>query len=128
MKKTLFRVLVSIVTIFGACALIAYGIYNIENREKFYPSEAGIIFAVFLFIIAAIVLLSLLWYWILLSDEIRLDLKEKGIMENKIILEINLESDKRAIASILVANGYAVKIEGVKNGNRSKKVLVAWKD
>ena len=69
MKKTLFRVLVSIVTIFGACALIAYGIYNIENREKFYPSEAGIIFAVFLFIIAAIALLSLLWYWILLSDE-----------------------------------------------------------
>lgn len=68
MKKTLFRVLVSIVTIFGACALIAYGIYNIENREKFYPSEAGIIFAVFLFIIAAIALLSLM-YWILLSDE-----------------------------------------------------------
>lgn len=30
MKKTLFRVLVSIVTIFGACALIAYGIYNTE--------------------------------------------------------------------------------------------------
>jgi uncharacterized membrane protein len=70
MKKTLFRVLVSIVTILGACALIAYGIYNIENREEFYPSEAGIFFAVFLFIIAAIVLLSLLWYWILLSDEV----------------------------------------------------------
>lgn len=49
-------------------------------------------------------------------------------MENKIVLEINLESDKRAIASILVANGYAVKIECVKNGNRSKKVLVAWKE
>lgn len=49
-------------------------------------------------------------------------------MENKIILEINLESDKRTIASILVANGYAVKIECVKNGNRSKKVLVAWKE
>ena len=54
--------------------------------------------------------------------------KENGIMENKIILEINLESDKRAIASILVANGYAVKIECVKNGNRSKKVLVAWRE
>lgn len=54
--------------------------------------------------------------------------KEKGIMENKILLEINLESDKRAIASILVANGYAVKIECVKNGNRSKKVLVAWRE
>ena len=45
--------------------------------------------------------------------------KEKGIMENKIVLEINLESDKRAIASILVANGYAIKIECVKNGNSS---------
>ena len=54
--------------------------------------------------------------------------KEKGIMENKIILEINLESDKREVASILVANGYAVKIECVKNGNRSKKVLVAWRE
>jgi ribosomal protein L23 len=57
-----------------------------------------------------------------------LDLKEKGIMEDKIVLEINLESDKRTIASILVANGYTVKVESVKNGSRSKRVLVAWRE
>lgn len=44
-------------------------------------------------------------------------------------LEITLESDKRAIAAILVANGYNVCIAVVSNGKgRGKKVLAYWKD
>jgi hypothetical protein len=44
-------------------------------------------------------------------------------------LEITLDSDKRAIAAILVANGYCVCIEVISNGKgRGKKVLAYWKE
>lgn len=44
-------------------------------------------------------------------------------------LEITLESDKRTVAAILVANGYNVCIEVISNGKgRGKKVLAYWKD
>lgn len=44
-------------------------------------------------------------------------------------LEITLDSDKRAIAAILVANGYCVSIEVVSNGKtRGKKMLAYWKE
>ena len=44
-------------------------------------------------------------------------------------LEITLDSDKRALAAILVANGYSVCIEVVSNGKtRGKKMLAYWKE
>lgn len=44
-------------------------------------------------------------------------------------LEITLESDKRAVSAILVANGYSVCVEVVSNGKtRGKKMLAYWKE
>lgn len=50
-------------------------------------------------------------------------------MDGKFYLEISLEKDKRDMAAILVANGYSVAIELVRNGKgRGKKMLVVWKE
>lgn len=45
-------------------------------------------------------------------------------------LEITMESDKRTVAAILVANGYSVCVETVcLNGKaRGKKMLAYWKE
>lgn len=49
-------------------------------------------------------------------------------MEQAIHLEISLDADKRTVAAILVANGYTVRKTKVKQGNRDKVVLEAYKD
>ena len=49
-------------------------------------------------------------------------------MEQVIHLEISLEADKRMVAAILVANGYTVRKGKIKQGNRDKAVLEAYKD
>lgn len=49
-------------------------------------------------------------------------------MSEVIHLEISLDADKRTVAAILVANGYTVRKTKVKQGNREKAVLEAYKD
>ena len=49
-------------------------------------------------------------------------------MEQVIHLEISLDADKRTVAAILVANGYTVRKTKIKQGNREKAVLEAYKE
>ncbi len=53
-------------------------------------------------------------------------------MENKKIepyrLEIRLDADKRAMAAVLVDNGYTVRKATIKVGNRSKTVLEIYRE
>lgn len=36
--------------------------------------------------------------------------------------------DRRQVCAIMAENGYSVKIETVKDGNRSAKAVAIWKD
>ena len=38
-------------------------------------------------------------------------------------IEIGNDQDKRTVAGILVMNGYIVRIEAIKQGNRNKRVI-----
>lgn len=44
-------------------------------------------------------------------------------MKDRIYLDIRLDTDKRAIAGILVANGYCVRITKINDGKRAKNVI-----
>ena len=45
---------------------------------------------------------------------------EKNIIKNA--------EDRRQMCAILAENGYSVKIDTIKDGNRSAKAVVVWKD